>query len=199
MNNSIIKKNKLIKDLEDKDIQISNIKKELAKTRSKFKDLENVNNENEENIIMLENKLASRDQKVYELQEEIKTIEETAPITFKAVCDKCENVANTEKRLKEHGKVNHSDEDIPSTSKCGKCEYNSEDEDDLSQHMEAMHLINCDMCDFQSDSNTEADNHKQSAHIFPCVNYNLTFNSERKLSDHIVEYPFKIQLLVTHI
>ena len=88
LNNSIIEKNKLIKDLEDKDIQISNIKKELAKTRSKFKDLENVNNENEENIIMLENKLASRDQKVYELHEEIKTIEATAPITF-STCVEC--------------------------------------------------------------------------------------------------------------
>ena len=53
LNNYSIDKSKLVEDLNDKDNQTSNIKKELAKTRSKFKDLENVNNDIEENKLGL--------------------------------------------------------------------------------------------------------------------------------------------------
>ena len=90
-------KSKLIENIEDKDIQLSTMKKELERNRSKFKDLENVNNKNEENILMLENKLASRDQKVYELNKKITNIEDSTPITFATVCGMCESV--TQKRL----------------------------------------------------------------------------------------------------
>ena len=40
---------------------------------------------------MLENKLATQDQKVYDLKEELRTIADTTPI---ALCDKCEYFSN---------------------------------------------------------------------------------------------------------
>ena len=42
--------------------------------------------------------------------------------------------------LKEKAKdVLESDEDIPSTSKCGKCDNESDDEGDLKMHMDSHH------------------------------------------------------------
>ena len=134
---------------------------------------------------MLENKLASRDQKIYELEDEIKAIEDTTPITFATVCGKCESLANSEKNVREHDKAEHSDDNLPSTSNCGKCDFNSEDEDDLNQHIKSVHVISCDLCDFETNSSTEAEKHNLSIHNIPCENCNLTFNSDRKLSEHM--------------
>ena len=47
----------------EKDCQKFTLLKDLAKSKRKFKDLEIVNTELEENILMLENKLATQDQK----------------------------------------------------------------------------------------------------------------------------------------
>ena len=182
-------KSKLIQTLKDKDIEILNIKKEQEKTKNKCKVLENVKNEMEENVMMLENKLASRDQQVYKLKEEMKTLEDTVPITFSTSCDKCEKVTSTEKNLKEHDEVDHSDENLPSSSKCGKCEFDSGDEEDLNHHIESKHVISCDMCEFKTDSNTEAENHILFNHAFACENCKLTFKNQRKLSEHMCRIP----------
>ena len=186
LSKSNIENSNLLQNLKDKDIEISTIKKELEKTRGKFKVLEKVNNETEEDILMLENKLASRDEQVYKLREEIKTMEDTVPTSFSILCDKCENVASTEISLKE---VDNSDDNVPSTSKCGKCEFDSGDEGDLNQHIESVHVISCDLCDFKTDRDTEAEKHKLSNHSFLCKNCNLTFNSENKLSEHMCRIP----------
>ena len=105
----------------EKDCQNFTLEKDLAKSKRKFKDLEIVNTELEENILMLENKLATQDQKVYDLKEELRTTEDTTPIAFSALCDKCEYVANPDKSFKDDDKTEHSDENLPSISKCGKC------------------------------------------------------------------------------
>ena len=119
----------------------------------------------------------------------MKTMEDTVPITFSTLCDKCEKVANTEKNLKEHDEVDHSDENLPSSSKCGKCEFDSGDEEDLNQHIQSKHVISCDMCDFKTGLNTEAENHILSNHSFACENCKLTFKNQKKLSEHMCRIP----------
>ena len=97
-----------------------------------------VNVELEENILMLE----SCDQKVYELEEEVRNMEDTVPITFSTMCDEFKRIVEPGKSLKDHSfEYNHSNEDLPSTSKCGKCEYNSEDEVDLKEHINFVHSL----------------------------------------------------------
>ena len=168
--------------LKEKDCKNLTLEKELEKIKRKFKALEIVNTELEENILMLENKLATQDQKVYDLKEELRTIEDTTPI---ASCDKCESVASPEKGFKDDDKTEHLDENLPSTSNCGKCEYTSDDEEDLNLHIKSVHVILCNLCDFETDSNSTFNEHNLSVHTFPCNNCKLSFKSERKLSGHM--------------
>ena len=175
-------KSKHLDKLKEKDCQNFTLEKDLAKSKRKFKDLEIVNTELEENILMLENKLATQDQKVYDLKEELRTIADTTPI---ALCDKCEYISNQEKSFKDDDETEHLDENLPSTSKCGKCEYTSDDEEDLNQHIQSVHVILCNLCDFETDSNSTFNEHNLSVHTFPCKNCNLSFKSERKLSEHM--------------
>ena len=178
-------KSKHLEKLKEKECQKSSLEKELGKTKRKFNDLEIVNTELEENILMFENKLATKDQKVYDLKEELRALEDATPIAFSALCDKCEYVANPEKSFIVDDKTEHSDENLPSTSSCGKCDYTSDDEEVLNQHIQSVHVILCDLCDFETDSNAKLDEHKLSVHTFPCKNCNLNFKSERKLSEHM--------------
>ena len=128
-----IEKSKLADNMNDRDVIISCMKDELENTKNKFRRLEKVNVELDESIVTLENTLESRDQKVYELEKEIKSMEETVPLTFS--CDECKHVVDPKINLKDHTNFKHSDEDLPSTSKCGKCEYSSDDEGDLNKHI----------------------------------------------------------------
>ena len=88
-----------------------------------YKEVINVNHGLEENIMMLENTLESRDQKVYELEEEMKDLEESIPFSSITICNKGKEDAKQEKSLKEHNNSKHADENLPSTSKCGDFEY----------------------------------------------------------------------------
>ena len=64
--------------------------------------------------------------------------------------------------------MEHSDEDKPSTSKCGKCEYESEDESDIEMHMKSTHDFNCDLCSLQTDTKNKLETHELFEHNFPC-------------------------------
>ena len=72
---------------------------------------------------MFENVLENCDQKIYGLEEDIQNMEEILP-TF---CDRCENVAKPEEVIKDHVNVEHPDDNTPSTSQCGRCDYKSEE------------------------------------------------------------------------
>ena len=70
----------------------------------------------EENVVLLENTLGNRDQKVYELEEEIKAMEEAETVPFSsASCNKCGNLAKTETNLADNKSTKDSDENLPST------------------------------------------------------------------------------------
>ena len=139
-------------------------------------------------------------------------MEDTVPITFSTMRDDCKTIVEPEKSLKDHNEYKHSNEDLPSTSKCGKCEYNSVDEVDLNEHINFMHSdknIVCDLCDFMT-SHAETltkhrsdehynqcpkcdfhthyrdsfDLHLQEKHSFQCNYCNLVSKNERKHNSH---------------
>ena len=56
--------------------------------------------------------------------------------------------------------MKHSDESLPTTSKCGTCDFVSDDETDINLHRIFHNNLTCDTC-------------------------NLAFESERKLSNHM--------------
>ena len=67
-------KNKLIEEINSKDVQNACIKDELENSRRKFKHIEKVNVDLQESIEIVENTLESRDQKIYKLEEEIRSM-----------------------------------------------------------------------------------------------------------------------------
>ena len=43
-------------------------------------------------------------------------------------------------------KDNIMNADVPTTSKCGECDYNSQDEGDMEKHMQSSHDFKCKVC-----------------------------------------------------
>ena len=54
----------------------------------------------------------------------------------------------------------HQDETVPSTSKCGSCDFESDDEKNINMHVKSKHEFSCEICE-------------------------LTFQSEEKLKTHM--------------
>ena len=105
------------------------MKKEIEQLKSFQQKQEKNCNDLEENIMMLENVLETRDLKIHELEEEIQKHEETSYINF--VNEMCKNGINPPKELKDPPSSLTSDENLPSTSKCGTKEYESDNEKDV--------------------------------------------------------------------
>jgi len=76
---------------------------------------------------MMENVLETRDQQIYRLEKDIQLAEETT--TLKFVCEKCEK--NQDFQKDNHNNSIHVDENLPTTSNCGRCGFSSDDENDL--------------------------------------------------------------------
>ena len=173
----------LIQSLEDKNLQIVGLEKELLKSKQKYRDLDKVNTELEENVTMLEYTLESRDQKIYDLEEDIKIFEEKGSASSSISLDNCEKTTNLEDNSKDHDTFKHSDENLPTTSKCGQCEYQSEDEDSLNEHMQE-HVLECDLCDFKTESRRDKDTHELFEHNNPCPECLQIFRTYDKLEKH---------------
>ena len=94
--------------------------------------------------------------------------------------------SSTETNLDIHNSE-HTDESMPSTSKCGTCDYKSDDETDLQIHMTSNHLITmikCDFCEIEEKSEKELNVHKLSAHGIKCEHCNETYSGEKKFETH---------------
>ena len=92
------------------------------------------------------------DDQIEKLYREISKLRETEILesTLKN-CEYENQIVKSNYELQEKAKdVLESDEEIPSTSKCGKCDYASDDECDLKLHMESHHEIFCNICDHKS-------------------------------------------------
>jgi hypothetical protein len=83
---------------------------------------------------MLENAIESRYEKTYKLEKELERFEDEVIVSSKPSCEKCESEDKTLNYMKEHDPSEHKDSDMPSSSKCGKCEYESDDEAVMKMH-----------------------------------------------------------------
>ena len=84
----------------------------------------------------------------------------------------------------EHEVSQESDGDLPSTSKCGKCDYGCDTECDLNRHEETIYEFSCDLCEFHSNVQSEIDHHNLSKHEFPCSECDNTYRTPNKLEMH---------------
>ena len=74
---------------------------------------------------------------------------------------------------------------MPSTSKCWKCDYESDEESDIKTHIESAHKFRCDLCDFQADLKDDLETHELFEHNNPCPECINTFRTPDKLEHHI--------------
>ena len=109
-----------------KDDRINVLEERVLKLKLSIEKLEVDEKESEENILMLENVVKSKNMEIDDLK----------------------HLAKTKENMID------DDECQPSTSKCGKCQYESVDENDLLMHIKSNHEFKCDVCEliFQSDS-----------------------------------------------
>ena len=83
---------------------------------------------------MLENVLETEMLKVKQLENDI---------ICKRSCYKCENTSEANFELNIQKEKLHGTGDAPTTSKCGACEYESDDENDLNKHVKINHGFVC--------------------------------------------------------
>ena len=160
---------KRINDLETNIIMLENVVKTQELKILNLKQEVEDRLELEENVSLLENTIKGRDQEVYDLKQELKKIEEAESVNF-------------------------TDENQPSTSKCGTCEYESDDENDLRMHIKAKHKFQCDLCSYVSEKEEDLKSHAFSIHKggkvmtdqeFKCDRCELTCKTKLKLKNHI--------------
>lgn len=122
-------------------VKLANENKVLT---DKLKNVEDSKNESNDNIQILEHTLRNREYDVERLKnyiEDLKTenqklksdgeIKDMAKDVLESDCE--DRIETLERRP--------TDEDIPSTSKCGKCDYESDGESDMKVHMESHHEL----------------------------------------------------------
>ena len=166
----------------------SNLKEVLNRIKAEKEKQENVVMELEANILMLENVVESRNERIYTLEEEFKQMEETYSTSIIPNCESCEDVADTQSFVNKHDTSNHSDENLPSTSKCGVCDYSSDNEKDVNQHMKRVHEFCCNICSFEANTEWEIENHEIVQHNYNCLECNETFRTADKLEIHICKH-----------
>ena len=146
------------------------------------KERRTVTKEFEDNIVILEHTVESRDEQILALEEELKELKvEITPVN----CENCEkNVKSENDNHKDNEHADNAD-DIPSTSKCGKCNYESDDELNMETHVKTNHKLKCDLCDFVAETKDKLDTHELFEHNFPCPNCLNIFRTPNKYKVHI--------------
>ena len=132
------------KDTNDKVEEISHLRKTVEKVQCENKKLHEIQIDLEENVTMLENVVETRDLKIYSLEKKMRISEEE---TQCFTCKMCDVNIRKKSDLKKH--IDEcSDENLPSTSKCGTCDYQSDDDDDMRVHMKSKHDVLCKLCKY---------------------------------------------------
>ena len=116
-----------------------------------------IQKESEENIMMLENVLETKNLKVKEIENYIESMEKEK--VCKQFCGKCENILKVNDVSSIHERI-HITEDVPSTLKCGSCEY----ECYINVHVKTKHTFSLNL---------------------KCEDCELTFNNEVELQTHM--------------
>ena len=125
-------------NLDMKENKIIDLEEELLKLQISYDILGAAQKESEENTMMLENVVESKIIEISDLKKSLKIIKKD---------------------------TNDEDDCQPSTSKCGKCEYESDGENDLLMHIKSNHDITCDVCALTFQSETKLKIHMCRMHV----------------------------------
>ena len=190
------------KEIESKDSEMENLKshkKNIIIYNEKVKDLET-------NILMLENVVKSCDLEILNLKHELESrieLEENVIILENALECRDQKVNYLEEELKKKEKetsLSYSDDNLPSTSKCGNCEdttskvkqykcvecdFLNASEVSLDLRMTEEHGFDCEMCDFRTTSEENMKNHRTDKHAVRCNFCGETFIGTNKLKNHM--------------
>ena len=137
---------------------------------------------------MLENVLETQGQQIYKLEREIEIEEETTTLNF--VCKMCDESQDCQDNFKSHNHLMHEDESLPTTSKGGKCDFNSDDETDLVIHKQTVHNVKkpeytCTYVDYTTNKGDELDIHLKTIHTsFKCIKCDRKFEADEKFHTH---------------
>ena len=129
--------------------------------------------EAEENVLMLENVVATRDLEISKLNKEMKTFEATKSFKNSTTCGYCDNKSENETSLKMHDKNDHfqPEEIKASTSsrsnkfKCDECELLYDDEQSMRLHVKKTHEIKCETCNEIFAGQKKLKNHMCRVHL----------------------------------
>jgi hypothetical protein len=143
-----IENEKLNQKLNGKNEEIDNCTSALRKLKVAHEILENEHKESEEDNLMLQNVVATKSKKVSDLEATVKDLSRNK------YCDKCEDTLGRKYSLNEHDDNKHDEEtmpttskSVPSTSKCGSCDFESDDAENLNVHVKSKHEFSCDICE----------------------------------------------------
>ena len=84
---------------------------------------------------------------------------------------------------------NHKDDDLPSTSNCGNCDYKSDEESEMKLHIESNHSFKCKTCHKIFSSELSLKSHVEDKHATPktleCETCSYICNTAEKLEKHM--------------
>ena len=88
---------------------------------------------------------ANRDKSKEVLKSRLDESEQNA-IDLRCIIEGYNCEIETLNKVESEGKSKYEDEDLPSTSKCGQCDYASDSENEIKEHFEITHDNTCTIC-----------------------------------------------------
>ena len=190
-------KNDLDDRIEELFREITYYKEELSIYVSKTKSLESnivkkekeIHSLSDKNVI-LENTLSNKVEEIETLKEEINCARNLSE-HLEETNEKYDDTAKHKMDFQNHDPPDHREEDTPSTSKCGICDYGSDEEYEMKMHMKSSHEFACMECEYISNKKSDLKEHIETSHTVECQKCNEMFAGIEKLNGHICRVHIK--------
>ena len=164
--------------------------------RKNFKDITEENNRLKKAIaenLKLKNKFGNKDKVVEKHLTTIKELTENVMILENTVVSRNSEIINLKEEIESIERVNmsdnHKDDDLPSTSNCGNCDYKSDEESEMKLHIESNHSFKCKTCHKIFSSELSLKSHVEDKLATPktleCETCSYICNTAEKLDKHM--------------
>ena len=171
-------------ECENTDIKKENLHSRLVDSE---KEICKLNNFIQESDLEMKRLLASSSEQCNHCEkktESLNALENHLENQHDPISEFCEYTSSKGNKSEERVSSEQVDVDIPSTSKCGKCESDKNTECDPKTHIDFGHDYSCDLCDFRANIKSEIDDHESSHHCFFCPECNNIYRTQNKLKMH---------------
>ena len=136
---------KMCENIKEKNEELKYLNETMTKLKIECVRLNSCVKELDEKNFILEYVVANKNKKVSDLEDMVAQIKS---------CDMCAKVCKTASYISKH-----DEENTPSTSKCDSCDYESDDENDVTSHMKSKHEFLCKICGLSFESETKLKKH----------------------------------------